>query len=190
MRHLKILGLLAVAAVALLAFAGTAGADTVTSPTNTSYTGSITAVSEGHSITHNPIAKIECASTFTFNVEAHPAGGKVSGAVTHIKTEPCTNNWHVTVITAGTMSIEHQSGYNGDLYSHELTVEKTRFGIPCRYRTETTTIGTVTGGSPATIHINGKIPFHNGSPLCGTGGTLMTGAYTVTTPTSLYVDNT
>jgi hypothetical protein len=190
MRHLKILGLLATAAVASLAFAATALADSVTSPTANTYTGDITAVSEGHSITHNPIANVECASTFTFKVEAHPAGGKVSGAVSHMQTGPCTNSWHVTVVTAGTMSIEHLSGYDGDLYSSGMTIEKTRFGITCRYATSTTTIGIITGGAPATIHVNGTLPFHSGSGLCGAAATRMTGSYTVTSPSSLYVDNT
>ncbi len=188
MKYVKILGLLAVAAAAMMSFAGIASADTVTSPTGTDYTGALSASSEGHAVLHNPIAKIECNGTATGSVESHPEGGKVSGAVNPEFTN-CTNSWHVTTALGGTLSVEHSSGYDGIVYSNGATVEATRFGINCRYVTSTTKVGTVTGGSPATMHINGAIPFHNGSVLCGTGATLWTGSYTLNSPNSLYVDN-
>jgi hypothetical protein len=189
MKFVKILSLLAVAAAALMAFAGTASADTVTSPTGTTYTSTLSASSEGHAVLHNPIAKIECAGTAVGSVESHPAGGKVSGAV-HPTFTGCTNSWHVTTIVGGTLSVEHSSGYNGNVYSDGATIESTRFGISCSYLTKTTKIGTVTGGTPATMHIEAEIPFHKGSGLCGTSATVWTGAYTVNTPGSLFVDNT
>jgi hypothetical protein len=188
MKHLKILVPAIFVVAGLMAFAGHASATTLTSPTGTVYTGPVEFQSEGHSVTHNPIAVIECNSTFRFNVETHGSGVTAGGAVNHMVTGPCTNEWHVTVVSAGTMKVHWTSGYNGTLTSSGITVEKTRFGISCRYATNNTTIGTVTGGSPATADISGTMPFHNGSLFCGSGGTGMTGSYKLVTPTSLYVD--
>jgi uncharacterized low-complexity protein len=190
MKYVKILGLLAVAAAALMAFAGIASADSITSPTGTTYTGALTAESEGHAILDNPIAEIKCVGTAAGSVEEHKAGEKVSGAV-HPTFTGCTNSWHVTTITGGTLKAEHSSGYNGIVYSDGATIEATRLGIVCRYVTKTTKVGTITGGSTATMHIQAAIPFHSGSGLCGEGATTWTGSYTVTAPTTgVFVDNT
>ena len=191
MKYVKILGLLAVAASALMAFAATASADTATSPTGTTYTGTIHAESEGHAILHNPIAKIECPSTVHGHIEVHGAGKTVSGKITTLTFGPCTDEWHVTVVSAGSLSVHGVTGTeNGDVFSTGATVEATRFGLTCRYTTNNTTIGTLTGGSPATLDINASIPFHSGSIFCGSGATAWTGAYKVTTPSSLYIDTT
>ena len=192
MKYVKMLGLLAMAATALMAFAATASADDVTFPTGTVYTGHLEGESEGHAVLHNPIAKIECESFVTGNVESHNPGEKVSGNITELTFFPCTNNWHVTVVSAGVLSVEWQAGgagSNGDVYSDKATVEATRFGITCRYATATETVGVATGGTPATMHIDADIDFHSGSPLCGSKPTEWTGSYEVTNPTSLFVDN-
>jgi hypothetical protein len=190
MKYVKMLGLLAVAAAALMAFAGTASADTATSPTGTTYTGSLHASSEGHAVLHNPIAKIECPSTVGGTIDTHGPGVKVSGAISTLTFNNCTDSWHVTVVAAGRLSADgYASGYDGDIYSSGATVEATRFGISCRYATNTTTVGRLTAGSTPTMHINASIPFHSGSIFCGSGATVWTGGYTVSTPSSLYIDN-
>lgn len=203
MKYVKILGLLAVAAAALMAFAGIASATTVTSPTGTTYgTGSkfpIHATSEGHAILHNPIAKIECPSTVTGNLSKNPgethAGGTTTaatGPITALSFEPCTNSWHVTVDVNGYLEVlsDGKAGtYDGTVYSEGTTVKSTRFGIECFYSTgETTKIGTLIGGTPAKMVIEASIPLHGGSGLCGSGATVWTGTYKVTTPGSLFVD--
>jgi hypothetical protein len=189
MKYVKILGLLAVAAAALMAFAGTASADSVTSPTGTTYTSTLKASAEGHAVLDNPIAKIECASTVEGKVEKHGAGIPASGNISGLTFSNCTDSWHVTVVAAGSLSVSGSSGsYNGDVFSNGATVEATRFGISCRYLTTNTTVGTATGGTPATMDISASIPFHSGSVFCGTGATAWTGSYTVGTPGSLFVD--
>ena len=190
MKYVKMLGLLAVAAAAFMAFAGTASADSVTSPTGTTYTGELKGEAEGHAVLDNPIAKIECPSTVSGSVESHPAGGAASGKIASLTFNDCTGDWHVTVVAAGTLSVENSGGYDGDVFSTGATVEATRFGISCRYVTNNTTVGTATGGSPATMHISASIPFHSGSIFCGSGATSWTGSYKVTSPSPLYVDNT
>ena len=190
MKHVKMLGLLAVAIAALMAFAGTASADSVTSPTGTTYTSTLKATAEGHVVLDNPIAKIECPSALEGKVESHGEGKAVSGFISSLSFSNCTDSWHVTVVSAGSLSVNATTGYNGDVFSSGATVETTRFGIYCRYATNNTTMGTLTGGSTATIDLSTSIPFHSGSVFCGSGATTWTGSYIINTPDSLYVDRT
>ena len=189
MKYVKILGLLAVAASALMAFAATASADTATSPTGTTYTSTLSATAEGHAILHNPIEKIECASSVSGPITGHGAGKPVTGTISSLTFTGCTNEWHVTVVSGGTLSANGITGtYNADVFSSGATVEATRFGITCRYSTNNTTIGTLTGGKTATLDISANIPFHSGSIFCGSGATAWTGSYIVNTPDELYID--
>ena len=180
--------LLVVASAIGMVFAANASATFLTSPTGTTYTSTLKASAEGHVVLHNPIGKIECASSLEGKVESHGAGKAASGSVSSLSFSSCTNEWHVTVVATGTFSVESTSGYNGTARSNGATVEATRFGITCRYATGNTSIGTLTGGSTATLDISASIPFHSGSIFCGTGGSAWTGAYIVNTPDSLYVD--
>lgn len=182
----KVLGM-GVAAVALLAFAGNSAATTVTSPTGTSYTGTIKAVSSGHGVFHNPIAKIECNVTFEGPIETHGVGTTATGKATSVTISSCTNDWHVTSVALGQVTAHWTSGYNGTLMSTGTTVEATRFGITCRYKSENTKLGTVTGGNPAQLHLETVVPFHSGSFLCGSGATLLTGGGT-SSPSAIYLD--
>src|SRR6188472_4056675 len=185
--NLRILssGLLLVAASVLWMAVGTAAATVVTSPPGTVYTSTIKAEAEGHVVLDNPIAKIECASAVEGKVESHGEGVTVGGKISALSFTGCTNSWHVTVVSAGSLEIHALGEGNGTLTSSGATVEATRFGVTCRYATSNTDIGTLTSGEPATMDINASIPFHSGSFLCGSGATSWTGSYKVTTPTSL-----
>jgi hypothetical protein len=199
MKFVKIFALLAVSAAAMMAFAATASATTVTSPTGTKLANgsTIKATSEGHVTLHNGIANISCNSTVEGTITANgttgaPASGPISSLIFGTKaTEGCTNDWVVHVTTPGTLSITHIAGTeNGTLVSTGATVVTTRFGIECKYQTNNTTIGTVTGGSPhATLDITAAIPRHGGSFLCGGATANWTGAYTVTSPTNLFISH-
>jgi hypothetical protein len=198
MKYVKVLGLLAVAAAAMMAFAATASATTLTSPTGTVYTGAIHATSEGHAILQNPIAKIECASTVEGSIEQHGAGKTVKGNISNLSFTGCTNDWHVTVVTAGSLELHYKAAGEGTVTSSGATVEATRFGVNCRYKTENTDVGTFTDShktahepgkdTTATMDIHGLIPFHSGSFLCGSGATTWEGSYIVNTPDRLYID--
>lgn len=198
MKYVKILGLLAVAATALMAFAATASADIATSPTGTVYTGSIVAEAEGHAVLDNPVAKIECASKVEGTLTTHGKDVKVSGPISSLTfgspVGTCTGGWHVTVLEAGVLSVDAQANGHGDVFSKGATVESTikagESTITCRYATNTTTVGTLTpnGDGMATMDISAAIPFHSGSPFCGSGATTWTGSYTITTPGSLSFD--
>jgi hypothetical protein len=190
MKYVKILGLLAVAAAALMAFAASASATTVTTGTGGETTPTIHAVSEGHAILENPNANIECASTVEGTVTSHGTGVTTVGHITSLTFTGCTSGWTVTVNSPGSLEIHWTSGYDGTLTSSGATITAvlhTIFGdITCRYVTNATHIGTVTGGNPATLHIEGSIPFHSGSGFCGEGASRWTGSYTTTS--ALYVD--
>jgi phage baseplate assembly protein gpV len=160
----------------------------ITSPTGTVATPTIKVESEGHVVLDNPIAKIECSSTVEGKVESHGETVPATGNFSTLSITGCTDSWHVTVVTAGSLLVDHVSGYKGTVFANGATVEATRFGITCRYASEITDIGTLTGGKPATLSISAAIPFHSGSIFCGTAPTAWTGSYKVTSPASLYVD--
>jgi hypothetical protein len=192
MKHLKLFGLLVVAATAMMAFAANASANTVTDASGNG-TPNIHSVSEedavdavpgtNHVLLHTDIVDIKCESTVEGDVTTHGSGVTTSGAIDVLTFEPCTDNWVVHVVSKGTLEIHTTSttGHGtGTLTSSGATVVATRFGVSCGYRTENTHIGTVTGGSPATLHIEASIPRHSGSFLCGGSNANWTGSYVTT----------
>lgn len=160
---------------------------TLTSPTGTAATPTIKAASEGHVALDHPIAKIQCEWAFEGTVNKDGAGG-AKIPLSSLSTSGCTESWHATTVAAGELDIDLTSGYNGVVTWTGGTVEMTRLGTICRYRTENTKLGTLTGGSPATIHLEVNLPFHSGNALCGTEAYPLTGSLKVTSPGSLYVD--
>jgi hypothetical protein len=161
---------------------------TITSPTGTVATPTIKAESEGHIGIDHPLATFQCQAAFEGTVTSHKTEKAATVPLTSVTTTSCTDSWHATTIAAGKLEIAWTSGYNGKVTWSGGTIEMTRLGTTCRYKTENTAIGTITGGSPATIDVEGKLPFHSGSPLCGTEAYPLTGSYKVASPSSLFVD--
>lgn len=194
MKHLKILGLLAVAAAAMMAFAATASATTITAPANTLYTSTISATNSGSLTLHGP-ADVTCnKSTVTGKVEKHGAGVTAEGKVSTLSFTEC--NQHVKVNSGGTLIVHGLSGNKGTLTSTGASVSvefTTIFGnINCTYGTNATHIGTVTGAASSTGHAtlaidSAPIPVTAGGGLCGSSAE-WTGAYKVNTPTGLTID--
>lgn len=188
MSYIKILGLLAVAAAAMMAFAASASATSVSTTTGgAAETPTIHAVNEGGHVTlTNALANIECQSTVEGKVESHGAGVTAKGTLQWLLFTGCTNSWHVTEANPGSLEVHYTSGHNGTLTSSGSLVKATRFGVNCNYETNNTSIGTVTGGNPATLHIEASIPLAAGSsPLCGSGNAKWSGAYVTTS--ALYI---
>jgi hypothetical protein len=190
MKYVKILGLLAVAAAAMMAFAASASATSVSTTTGgAASTPTIHAVNEGgHVSLANSIATIECSSTAEGTVQSHGAGVPAAGKLTSLSFSSCTNGWTLTSVP-GDFSVVWTSGHNATLSSSGATVTAIRhtiFGtVECRYSTNNTHMGTLTGGSLATFHIASNIPFHSGGGLCGSGSSKWTGTYVTTS--ALYV---
>lgn len=147
-------------------------------------------VNESSHITIQPplLAVAACQSTIEAEVAAN---GATTGPVNTISFSNCTNGWHSTTVANGELEIVADGiagTYNGTVYSKNMTIELTRIGVVCRYATlETTKIGTLTGGNPATLHVGAGLPFHGGSGLCGSAPAQMEGNYVTTA--ALYVDD-
>jgi len=173
----KIIGLLALA-ISLLALPAVAQATTVTSPTGTAKTGEKVGKSEGEVTLHNKIANILCNSELTGPIESHGSGITAGGSVKTLNFTECTNGWHVTTITGGSLEAHYIGEYNATVTSTGATITSTRAGVTCTYATNNTHFGTATGGNPATLDIQASIPLHSGSSaLCGTGSAGLTGTY-------------
>lgn len=189
----KIQNLLLTTVVVFLSLTGIASADVLTSPAGTTYGGKVHASSEGHVVLHNPIAKIECGLTLEGEAESLGPGEPVKVPLGSVGFSGCTNDWHVTVVSPGTLSVDSVAGgKNGTVRWSGATIEATRFSVNCRYLVENTDIGTLTGskttGGTATLDVSAAVPFHSGSFLCGSGATSFTGSLKVGTPDYLDVD--
>ncbi len=160
---------------------------TITSPTGTVATPAIKAESEGHVGIDHPLVTIQCQWALEGTVESHEGNAVVP--LSSLTTSGCTDSWHATTVTPGKLEVITTSGYSGTIRWTGGTVELTRLGTTCRYKSENTDIGTLTGGTPATIHIEGKLLPDGGSPLCGEEAYPLTGSIKVTSPTSLFVDS-
>lgn len=173
----------------VLVVASSAAATSLTSPTGTTVTPTIKAESEGHVVLHNSIWSIECTATVEGSVQSHGLGVTAEGAISALSFSNCTNDWVVDVVNAGSLSVHWTSGYNGTLTSSGMTIVATRLGLSCGYMTTNTHIGTITGGAPATLHLEAILPRHSGSFYCGGATSPLTGSFKVTSPSSLLVDN-
>ena len=129
---------------------------------------------------------MRCNST----VHGHVSINGVGEVVTSIKEwrhTGCTSAT-VHVLETGSLSIAPSGGGNGLVKStgHKVTVET--FGAHCIYATNNTALGTITGGSPATLDISVSIPRTGGKSgvFCGSSAPL-TGSYEVTAPNPLFV---
>jgi hypothetical protein len=193
MSYVKVFGPLAVA-VALLAFAGGASASSITSPTGTVYTGSLTAVSEGSTSLDGAFVTVTCgASHVEGKVEKHGESTTTSGKIAKLTFTEC--NFPVTVLKAGTLEAHpvNCSPYcEGTLTSNGAEIKiQTSLG-ECVFTTSNTDIGKLTGTditkSNPTLDIgSAAIPRTGGSFLCGSSGT-WTGSYKVTTPATAWGD--
>jgi uncharacterized oligopeptide transporter (OPT) family protein len=190
MKRFKILGLLAVAATATMAFAASAPADYVSTTTGgAAATPAIHAVSEnGHLTLTNPIATISCDSTAEGQVTLHGAGAVVGVPFHHLLFTGCTNSWHVTPEYRGELEVKWTSGHDGTVIWNGARIQTTRVGLICVYEALGIHIGTLTGGSPATLHIETSLPINQemSSPLCGSSASWK-GSYVTTS--ALYVGN-
>jgi hypothetical protein len=100
----------------------------------------------------------------------------------------CTNEWVIDVTANGSLEVHTTStaGHGtGTLTSTGAKVTATRAGLSCVYETNATPIGTVTGGTPATLAISANIPRVGGSFLCGGSTATWTGSYATTSTLKL-----
>ncbi len=195
MANPRVPGLLIATAVALFAIAGVSSAAVIpTSPAGTTYEGKLHAASEGHVTIHNANATINCNLTLEGEVEPSGSGEPTTVPLSSLSFTSCTNSWHVTVTSPGTLEIHGVSNSkNGTVTWSGAKIQATRFFLPCNYTVSATDIGTLTGskttGGTATIDLSGSLLTDSGSSeLCGGATTPISGSLSVATPDYLDVD--
>ena len=195
MRYLKILGLAALTGGVLMALASTASATTLTFPTGTTYTGTVTIEEEVVLKLDGAFATVECSeSHIEFDVEQHGAGVTVAGKVKTHSLGGC--NFAAIVKNPGTMEI-HAVG-TGTHRTGTLTSSGTEVSIStsvgtCVFTTNATHFGTITptndtGGHATLDTESAKLPRTGGNFLCGSSAT-MTGSHTISKPEKLWIDS-
>jgi hypothetical protein len=198
MKYVKLLSLLAVAVAAVMAFSTSASADYLATTTDENTppvnfeTIHVTNEPNQEISIENAISQIKCqTATAQGKVETHTGGTSkdaATGKLTSLTFTNCTDSWHVTTTALGEIWVDWAVGHNGVIMGSGTKISATRFFVPCNYETNHTNIGTLTGGKPATLHIEGSIPLAVGSSeLCGSGNAKWEGNYVTTS--ELYVVN-
>lgn len=154
----------------------------------------ITSESEAVTTLHSQNGAIECANSHIGGKTTNNGG---EGVKVDIKVEAFTLsgcNASITVLTHGTLSISASGSDNGTVTSTgtELTLEFK--GFHCIYRTNNTSVGTITGSATtkgsATLDIAATIPRTGGSSGSSCGATIQwTGSYKITNPSALSIDD-
>lgn len=189
MKHLKILGLAAVAAMAMMAFAASASATTL----EVGGEAQNKAVELNASLSNSSALLQTTSGSFantctTSNVEGATTSftPTVSGPISSLTFTNCTTN-PVVVDKAGSLSIAYSSGTNGTVTSSgaEVTVPSPIGALNCKTGGGVD-IGTLTGvkAGNATMDINAVLN-------CGflVPSATWTGTYSVTSPAGLGVEN-
>jgi hypothetical protein len=167
------LATVAVGVIVVMAFTASASATAITVPTGTTSTPSIHFVNDGgHVEFESSTFSAGCTITSEWKTEQHGAGLTVKGSVKSLAFSGCTGAETLQIDSAGTFEIHWTSAYNGTLTWSGLTTTTTNhmiFGdIVCRYVLKNL-IGTITGGNPATVHLEGILSLHGGvyGGFCG-----------------------
>ncbi|MDQ3725057.1 MAG: hypothetical protein M3335_04060 [Actinomycetota bacterium] len=203
MKYIKMLGLAAVAAAALMAFVGASTASaTVLCKVNTQTTGChaggnayAKATTVKASLTKTAVLETlggetlnECTGS-TLEGKTETTGGAaetIKGVFVIISWSGCLK--HTTTIAVGDFELHQANSDNGTLTATGVQVTINGiFGTSCVYGAgEGLNLGTVVGGSPATITINTIVPRISGGFLCPAEAR-WTASYEVTSPKPLYV---
>ena len=187
MKYIKILGLMAVAAAALMAFAGTAAATVLEGKEGNLPKGTKIDSTGTNAVLKAGFATIECAHSEVDGTTSNAggAGETVEGNISNLTFKEC--NATVNVIKKGKLIVHYSSGSNGTVTSEGAEVTVETGGISCTYGTPTaTSIGTLSGGSPAKLNASAALTRVAGSFLCANPAS-WTATYTVTSPNPLYV---
>lgn len=198
MKYLRILMLAAVTMGSLMSFTATASATWLTSPTGTTYTGLITGVSHGFEL-HGVFTTVKCSKA---HIEGHVVSHSTEFGVpvqiqltTHSFSE-C--NFPVKILKPGILLIHSKAPYHEAEHTGTVTSSGTEMTIQtsianCIFTTSSTDFGTLTGTDDTRGHAtisfeSAGLPRTGHSIFCGSAGTL-TGGYTITTPSTLWVDD-
>jgi hypothetical protein len=206
MKHLKMLGLAAIAALGLMAFvgAGTASATTlatdaagnihyevgqeihVTNKSGTSVLLEDTSVNPIATCTEVTIkGKIEDPVVETAG-KRFPSGTWITGPLNALLFAGCSQT--TDTVAAGSLEIMKTGTDEGEVVGKNSKVTVGVFGVSCVYGTsaEGTKLGTVKGGEAPELVVNAAIPKLEGGFLCPASARL-TGTFIFTTPHSAHI---
>jgi hypothetical protein len=199
MKYMKMLGLLAMAAAALMAFAGTASATELYSGATTQKAGTVLdfSLKSGTSTilkeTSPPNGEGETIDTCTNSTiqgkitNAGSSTTTMTGENTSITWGGCT--FPTTTTKLGKFQLHWTSGVNGTVASDQeiaVTINTIFFGSCIYAATAGTSLGTLTGGNPATFHANATVERFGESIICPKTA-IWTGTYVTTSPAQMEV---
>lgn len=183
MKLVKTLILVIAGAVALAVLPASAiGNPILTSPAGVEYTGTIDMSAEGSFALQWGAAQTTCTEATT------------KGTVVTNNTTQAAISWSIVmypgcgvtlaVLAKGSMTVESGGSVSGS--GSEFTVASA--GISCVYGTGTgTKLGSLKGGTPATLTVSAKLPKISGGFLCANPAT-WTGSMKITEPATLLFD--
>jgi hypothetical protein len=188
MLRLKTLGAAAIAVVALTAaLAGTASATVLYSGGLKLGTGTKVESTGTNSVFKAGFVTLECSHS-EFDLKTSNQGSAtetVEGNINTLVYSSC--NATTNVLKKGILIFHYTSGSNATVTSHGTEVTYAWGSTSCTYGTPTaTSIGTLTGGSPAVLNASMSMPRIAGGFLCANPAS-WTATYTFTTPNPLEV---
>jgi hypothetical protein len=195
MKHLKILGLAAVAAMASTALAASSASATTLEVGGVTQNSAVTFTMSMGTGTSTVLARTDgslantCSTSTAHVTTSIVTGGRVTGPLSSFTFESCTRP--LTTHKPGKLYIEHEAGTtNGTVFSEETQVTMgTPFGTVNCQTGAGTDIGTLTGATTAqNPSAHAKLDV-NAVTNCGflLPSALWVGSYTVTSPTDLGV---
>ncbi|HEX5527551.1 MAG TPA: hypothetical protein VFX44_10205 [Solirubrobacterales bacterium] len=193
MKYVKMLGLAAIAAAALMAFvgAGSASATTLTCEGSACSVGAnFHSESNGKAVLDAPFGNVECNSTVQGEVTS---ATEASVKITELKWTNCGSD-NVVTLASGTLKITNIAGTkNGTVTSTGAEVTVEHVGTHCIFKTNGTSLGTLTGttttGATGSFDISATIPRSGGRSgvFCGSSAP-WTGSYSIDAPMTGDVD--
>jgi hypothetical protein len=203
MKHLKMLGLAAIAALGLMAFVGAGTASATTLCTNTKEEGGKTVCNVAYGVGTEISSSLKtgtsailantsgetiatCNSSSTKgSIQTSNTGTWVGGAITELTWGGCSQT--TDNVSLGSLEIMQTTGDAGTVVGKGSQVTLSIFGVSCTYGTgEGTTLGTITGGEAPELAINASLPKTAGGFFCPGSGR-WTANYIVTTPHAVHV---
>jgi hypothetical protein len=186
MKHLKMLGLFAMAAAALTAFAGGASAATFTAPAGTEYTGAFDMSLESSLLQKTGFAELTCTEAtirgnITVNIET-----EASGPISEFNLAKCGSATIDTLNNVGSLKVLK---LNTEVRGTGVEVTFSSLGTSCVYGFGAgTKLGTASNtASGVTLTFKAQTPEISGGFLCASPAE-WTGSFIFTTPTPSVVD--
>jgi fibronectin-binding autotransporter adhesin len=193
MKHLKMLGLAAIAALGLMAFVG-AGVASASTALSTDSAGTIKyatgtvvdATLSGTAILESGSTTLDtCTGGTVKGATTNETGASVTGNISALTWTGCTNTTDTTAL--GSLSITKGTGDTGSVSGSGSKVTVNTLGVTCTYGTGTgTTLGTITGGSEPSLNISTTVPKIEGSFICPSSAS-WTATYIVTEPHAVHI---